>query len=67
MLVSWLHFRRLLIGSGAMGFLECAGSSFFGREPSFGWPAPVLSQLPRGVNVCGYLELTSEKYLLKNI
>lgn len=50
-----------------MGFLECAGSSFFGREPSFGWPAPVLSQLPRGVNVCGYLELTSEKYLLKNI
>lgn len=37
-----------------------AGSSFFGRDSSFGLAAPV-SQLPSGVNVCGYLELTSEK------
>lgn len=66
MLVSWLHFRRLLIGRGAMGFLECMLEVHFsGRDSSFGLATPVFSNLlywrellPLGVNVCSYLELT---------
>lgn len=62
MLVSWLHFRRLLIGHGAMGFLECVLEvHFLGGTLPLDWQLLLSSQLPRGVNVCGYLELTSEK------